>query len=238
MHVLSLPPAFALSQDQTLKLEVIQSARSSRIDGAHNIATAFPPHDCELPKRKTAEVSSTQPNPKVRPDPQGLRRPRFSFHIHLSKSSISTMRTSFADDLAPGDPVCYGRLCLEASAPRRFRGSASVNLVRSARFRCQHRENDSLCQPHPKMGRSRSRQIHRPDRSRVDEPVDPRKRLAAGRVRSPSMDVYLDPRSGAVNTVDEVFATAAPPAGGRGVGELLRPQGERPDLGLGGLGIV
>ena len=47
LHVLSLPPAFALSQDQTLKLKARSRLVTTFIDGGHN-STCVSTSQCEL----------------------------------------------------------------------------------------------------------------------------------------------------------------------------------------------
>ena len=103
LHVLGLPPAFALSQDQTLKLDENFSRLITTFDEVPLLfvrAQACPrpqprsrlsPHDKGVDlKRRPPKVSSGRisvgnkllSKPNLRPGdrgPQGLRRPRFSF---------------------------------------------------------------------------------------------------------------------------------------------------------------
>ena len=65
LHVLGLPPAFALSQDQTLKLDEIDSGRShvlTRSTTPTDFASGLAPENskdrCDVPKTSTAKVSS------------------------------------------------------------------------------------------------------------------------------------------------------------------------------------
>ena len=91
MHVLSLPPAFVLSQDQTLMLRIQSLAKIT-----FEIDENFTPVLQSLPLRKNPKTSVTSldkrdrqslfqwTGPKSRPRP---RRPRFSFFsIQLSKN--------------------------------------------------------------------------------------------------------------------------------------------------------
>jgi hypothetical protein len=96
LHVLSLPPAFALSQDQTLKLysrhSIIGSvityshhhiSRHGMIDGVH--IDPSPPkrtETCELPEKRDTDRKSlvrTRPKPSPRKDP--------AVRVSLSSSS-------------------------------------------------------------------------------------------------------------------------------------------------------
>ena len=88
MHVLSLPPAFVLSQDQTLKLKSSISTKSLRK------LTEFLPPRVSPEKRYSPKHRQSRCLVLDRPEgqsaimrsPQGHRRPRFSFFLHLSKS--------------------------------------------------------------------------------------------------------------------------------------------------------
>ena len=90
MHVLSLPPAFVLSQDQTLRLKEDHLAyRSSLITGGHclffrnfespkSCSTSDPVEDLgfyRAARNRTAEVFASSVSARA---PE-LRRPRFSF---------------------------------------------------------------------------------------------------------------------------------------------------------------
>jgi hypothetical protein len=62
LHVLGLPPAFALSQDQTLKLDEIDSGRShvlTRSTTSADFASGLAPENskdrCDVPKTSTAK---------------------------------------------------------------------------------------------------------------------------------------------------------------------------------------
>ena len=93
--MLGLPPAFALSQDQTLKLDENFSRLVTTFDEVPRLPMsakrthdlhrthACRLHDKVLPETSTAEVSSMtalqQGCPYRSGGPQGLRRPRFSF---------------------------------------------------------------------------------------------------------------------------------------------------------------
>jgi hypothetical protein len=101
--VLSLPPAFALSQDQTLKLDLnFEPADHIVLTRSHHTKLPKPKSENLSPnnllpalhsadndgvnlciKTCTAEVFRPAPSQKaeafIKRDPQGLRRPRFSF---------------------------------------------------------------------------------------------------------------------------------------------------------------
>jgi hypothetical protein len=94
--VLSLPPAFVLSQDQTLRLNQKSSIRLYLVTlkaDTHRCASLDREPILSSPKAKKISVSkrvrrktlASPTTPKGRP--QDVRRPRFSFfHIRLSKS--------------------------------------------------------------------------------------------------------------------------------------------------------
>ena len=87
LHVLGLPPAFALSQDQTLKfnLELVRLV-THVIDGASTPTTEMV--DVSL-RNVSPPMSLPQPEPRKAPEAaQGHRRLRFSFSLQLSKSGI------------------------------------------------------------------------------------------------------------------------------------------------------
>ena len=78
LHVLGLPPAFALSQDQTLKLKSSISTKSQNVlDRVLTIARRFHPA-CELSKRKDQSMSLSS---CTSCSPQGHRRLRFSLSV-------------------------------------------------------------------------------------------------------------------------------------------------------------
>jgi hypothetical protein len=92
LHVLSLPPAFALSQDQTLKLKseiiwlitryALGRSEEQPIDGVHIGSNPERPEpSCELETRfKPIHSTPTKtPSRASLRDPQGHGRPRFSF---------------------------------------------------------------------------------------------------------------------------------------------------------------
>ena len=76
LHVLSLPPAFALSQDQTLKLKELIIADHKSSTEAHRDAVSSKPG---APKRRPEPASHLTPqksSPKARPpEPQGQTPP-------------------------------------------------------------------------------------------------------------------------------------------------------------------
>jgi hypothetical protein len=109
LHVLSLPPAFVLSQDQTLKLKnLISTVVTTQIDRVH-----LTPTDVEAvysPKHRTGRCLFMI----VKNDPQGHRRLRFSFFLHLSKSKSRPHRTEKRN---PTTPPASQRQSPEASSP-------------------------------------------------------------------------------------------------------------------------
>ena len=91
LHVLGLPPAFALSQDQTLKfnLELVRLV-THVIDGASTPTTEMV--DVSL-RNVSPPMSLPQPEPRKVPEAaQGHRRLRFSFSLQLSKSAAISQR--------------------------------------------------------------------------------------------------------------------------------------------------
>ena len=99
LHVLGLPPAFVLSQDQTLKLnEIFDRLWSLRIIDRVPSTLIIPStllsteQLASLIKRSTAEVSFRSPG---YPDkPQGHRRLRFSFFLFTCQTTDGTNRQS------------------------------------------------------------------------------------------------------------------------------------------------
>ncbi len=96
LHVLSLPPAFALSQDQTLKLDLKLLNRLittfDEVPPYLSPAIHIADDDGVTFKTCTAEVfrpASTTQKPKFSSirDSQGLRRPRFSFFIFTCQTA-------------------------------------------------------------------------------------------------------------------------------------------------------
>jgi hypothetical protein len=82
LHVLGLPPAFVLSQDQTLKLYLRFYSRLVTVSidesQAHlNIASQLIPKG--VLKNVTVDSLSTVPNPERLSTRKEYRRPRFSF---------------------------------------------------------------------------------------------------------------------------------------------------------------
>ena len=95
--MLSLPPAFVLSQDQTLRLNQKSSIRlylvTLKVDALHSASLLDRdpvPHrpkaqGTRFSKRVRRKTLASPTRPK--PGPQDIRRPRFSFfHIRLSKN--------------------------------------------------------------------------------------------------------------------------------------------------------
>src|SRR3954464_8945326 len=84
LHVLSLPPAFALSQDQTLKLKRLTSA-DHIITEAHNPLRRFHLSQCELSKHGK-QLISTHDLARARSARTNAVHASLS-QIHLSKNS-------------------------------------------------------------------------------------------------------------------------------------------------------
>ena len=90
MHVLSLPPAFVLSQDQTLKLKEFDlDFHSTQIDRVLP-GFAFPQTRWYSPKHRLGRYRL---GPLSRATPQGHRRPRFSLSYSLVKEQHRQMRS-------------------------------------------------------------------------------------------------------------------------------------------------
>ena len=131
MHVLSLPPAFALSQDQTLKLK-------SQIIADHNIngvltsdAPAFPPEPGERSETSVQRHTLTARSlDRTRKDMN--KPPAFLFlDIHLSKSEEAYARGRILQLPTRHRPGCPARSApSSAIVPRRSRS-------RSDRSRCR-----------------------------------------------------------------------------------------------------
>ena len=82
LHVLSLPPAFVLSQDQTLMFRDLILALWSRLnrrEHSHPPDQQNQPDDCNFLSKRDPPKSRTDPIPRRVPDPASLCRPRFSF---------------------------------------------------------------------------------------------------------------------------------------------------------------
>ena len=89
LHVLGLPPAFALSQDQTLKLKSSISTKSQNVlDRVLTIARRFHPA-CELSKRKDQSMSLSS---CTSCSPQGHRRLRFSLSVSTCQRAKAPLK--------------------------------------------------------------------------------------------------------------------------------------------------
>ncbi|WP_210255996.1 hypothetical protein, partial [Rhizobium phaseoli] len=80
-HVLSLPPAFVLSQDQTLMLRIQSLAITSRSESTRT-HTHHSAHHCahnEVYSLDKRDRQSLFQRIQISSDPAKLRRPRFSF---------------------------------------------------------------------------------------------------------------------------------------------------------------
>ena len=123
LHVLGLPPAFALSQDQTLKLKSSISTKSQNVlDRVLTIARRFHPA-CELSKRKDQSMSLSS---CTSCSPQGHRRLRFSLSVSTCQRAKALKRKRHPHG-APGStgaqspkaPAGGGSRRSSASAPPR-----------------------------------------------------------------------------------------------------------------------
>jgi hypothetical protein len=153
LHVLSLPPAFALSQDQTLKFWMrFEPAKSQRLTRFRHL------QDCSRSpwvlnlKRVTAEVSSDRSVRKValsrESGPQGLRRPRFSFFLFTCQTARGRSRPlpfekpkSHRSSSLRSGPEAFSLISVRSfrGAPsRRGERRAVWAYIGPARFQCQH----------------------------------------------------------------------------------------------------
>ena len=124
MHVLSLPPAFVLSQDQTLKLKssFLTGHHSSRRVPSTSIVVSRLTMPGVLSKRDRQSVSPTPPSENGG-HPQGLPPSTFLFlPIRLSNSSRPARRGRSPDDR-------------DASSPRRTSRAADLTLKTKKRLR-------------------------------------------------------------------------------------------------------
>src|SRR6202043_1251865 len=105
LHVLSLPPAFALSQDQTLKLDLkllnrlittfdeVPPYLLNAIHIANNDGVTY----INVYRRSLSSSLNTQkPKFSSNRDSQGLRRPRFSFFIFTCQTARALRPTSIS----------------------------------------------------------------------------------------------------------------------------------------------
>ena len=121
LHVLSLPPAFVLSQDQTLKFKEfnLDCHIYAKIDGGSKTKPAFPPPG--EPHHTQIWSMSLKTAPKDRP--QGHRRLRFSLSSSLVKEHASNRgKTKSAGpanpvrNIRPGHPLVRREVRPAASA--------------------------------------------------------------------------------------------------------------------------
>src|SRR6202045_788705 len=108
LHVLSLPPAFALSQDQTLKLDLkllnrlittfdeVPPYLLNAIHIANNDGVTY----VNVYRRSLSSSLNTQrPKSLSNRDSQGLRRPRFSFFIFTCQTARGQAPSPYQGDL-------------------------------------------------------------------------------------------------------------------------------------------
>jgi hypothetical protein len=118
LHVLGLPPAFVLSQDQTLTFKEFNLDKLTAELTELTCRPAFPPARCSLKKNAASPISLSS-HPHQGNSPQGHRRPRFSFSsLNLSKSSIFRCEEASTDEKpARADRSKFFTHSQEASAP-------------------------------------------------------------------------------------------------------------------------
>jgi hypothetical protein len=117
LHVLGLPPAFALSQDQTLKLEILISAGHYVIDGVCTLEQRF---HCLCELQNVVPPKSHRPrDPRI---PVSARTPpsTFLFLSSLVKEQHRMMRLPRTLSL-PTEAGEEAKMFQEASGPNRFR---------------------------------------------------------------------------------------------------------------------
>ena len=137
MHVLGLPPAFALSQDQTLKLDEIDSGRSHVLTRSIHSNRLLGWCDVPLNVDRQSLFHDRSPSGEGKAfsvrgsGPQGLRRPRFSF-----------FRFTFQTAREPGGPHFPANRKADetiASEPYRRPFLAKSEELREARHRARKR---------------------------------------------------------------------------------------------------
>ena len=125
LHVLSLPPAFVLSQDQTLKLKDLISTISLRkLTETYSLTSVSTKRD--VAHQNVDRSMSSRSVHKT--DPQGHRRPRFSFFLHLSKSNAPKAPEENSDQHRNNHS---GPSRLNTSERTKHRGAPSMKMVYS-----------------------------------------------------------------------------------------------------------
>ncbi len=114
LHVLSLPPAFVLSQDQTLMFRDLILALWSRLnrrEHSHPPDQQNQPDDCNFLSKRDPPKSRTDPIPRRVPDPASLCRPRFSFFsiFNCQRSDVTDATSGPSAWSAPGPVECRSR---------------------------------------------------------------------------------------------------------------------------------
>jgi hypothetical protein len=153
LHVLSLPPAFVLSQDQTLKLNENLSPAGHFF---RRLSTS-PKHTFAVNESFTASMNLSYVTARVshsRPHcrdsnvsgPQGLRRPRFS-SFRFNCQTAKTIQAKQSKQRVSGRPPVYPILFAQTSenpkgnktTPPAIQGSVAVGaqLIGRARSHCQ-----------------------------------------------------------------------------------------------------
>ena len=155
MHVLSLPPAFVLSQDQTLKLRRLDPARSRSLTDQHALACWLDEDTLSASLRsgpsyqrrvRRCHVTISRRFPGSRS--AGTTPPTFLFlRIHLSKSPVPVHRgRPCLPEFSGNDPVSRSLgpsgLCFrdEPSGPLAPCGVAAPSVsgdIRGGGFLCQ-----------------------------------------------------------------------------------------------------
>src|ERR1700731_963491 len=123
LHVLSLPPAFALSQDQTLKLDLkllnrlittfdeVPPYLLNAIHIANNDGVTY----INVYRRSlSSSLNTSKPKFSSNRDSQGLRRPRFSFFIFTCQTARTRRSTSISGRLRSLIPTANDNRLLSA----------------------------------------------------------------------------------------------------------------------------
>jgi hypothetical protein len=156
LHVLSLPPAFVLSQDQTLKLR--HSVLAFLVTHESTRTFTPPQKDARAPlagvtfsRNVSAKVSSGFQNPLRSQNPASLCRPRFSFfYIQLSKNRADCPSLTLGEgDKKTVSAFASIRLTLSGKTAEDRRGGRAVvdeRLYRYERDLCQSKKFRSSAQ--------------------------------------------------------------------------------------------
>jgi hypothetical protein len=146
LHVLSLPPAFVLSQDQTLKLESEPFARSHTIDGALHLPSQ---EDDGSQKKRTTDDCILNSPPLSR---QRARKPSSTFLFLSSTMSKNNpnpqppqnRQNQPHPDQSPGQTnrIQYGKVAKQGRPPNRRQPRVHDRHIDPTQNTCQHRPDD------------------------------------------------------------------------------------------------